>query len=81
MKKHYSKTCGKDTTISNDENNSVSNSDRIFQCESSLSAYLEENGESCDFIGDNTDETNVSESNGVFSSVLKKQKKLKTNEK
>ncbi len=40
-KRHYSKTCGKDTTIINDVNNSGSNSDRIFQCESSLSTDLE----------------------------------------
>ena len=75
-KRHHSKTCGKDTNISHAKNNSVSNSDKISQCESSLSADLEESGESCDFIHDNTDETNVSDSNQYLLSLFYKNRKF-----
>ena len=76
-KRHYSKTCGNNTTVSNDVNNFVSNSDRMSQCESSLSEDLEESGESYDFIDDNTDETNVSDSHGILLSLLSKNRKSK----
>ncbi len=57
----------------------MSNSDRMSQCESSLSEDLEESGESYDFIDDNTDETNVSDSHGILLSLLNKKEKLKIN--
>ena len=76
-KRHHSKTCGKDTNISHAKNNSVSNSDKISQCESSLSADLEETGESYDFIDDSTDETNVSDSHWLLLALIKKNRKIK----
>ena len=54
----------------------MSNSDRISQCEWSLSTDFKESGESYDFIDDNTDETNVSDSHGILLSSLNKNRNI-----
>ena len=54
----------------------LSNSDKISQCELSLSADLEESGESYEFIDDNTDSTNVSDLNQNLLSLFNKNRKI-----
>lgn len=64
----FIETWRKNEVISNDDNDSVSNSDRIFN------RFRKKNRE----LNDNTDEAKVTNSNGVFLSLLNKSRKIKT---
>lgn len=54
----------KNEIMKNDESDTLLSSDS--NCESSHSTDLEENGDPKDFIEDNIDDTNISNSNGIL---------------